>query len=76
MIENKEFQSLLQKYPDDIPVAIAITHNNMTSLFYNLEVEGISFEGNKAVIVFNRDINEEYELLYDGGEIDEEIYRE
>ena len=76
MIENKEFQSILKKYPDDIPVAIAITHNNMTSLFYNLEVEGISFEGNKAVIVFNRDINEEYELLYDGGEIDEEIYRE
>jgi len=76
MIENKEFQSILKKYPDDMPVAIAITHNNMTSLFYNLEVEGISFEGNKAVIVFNRDINEEYELLYDGGEIDEEIYRE
>lgn len=76
MIENKEFQSILKKYPDDMPVAIAITHNNMTSLFYNLEVEGISFEGNKAVIVFNRDINEEYEVLYDGGEIDEEIYRE
>ncbi|MBR0059353.1 MAG: hypothetical protein IJP99_08500 [Methanobrevibacter sp.] len=76
MIENKEFQSILKKYSDDLPVAIAITHNDVTSLFYNLEVEGITFEGNKAVIIFNRDINEEYEILYDGGEIDEEIYRE
>lgn len=76
MIENKEFQKLLKQYPDDAPVAISITHNEVTSLFYDVEVKGIKFEGMKAVIVFNEDINQEYEVLYDGGEIDEEIYRE
>ena len=76
MITNKDFQELLEKYPDDTVVAIAITHNEITSLFYDIQVSGISFEGMKAVIVFNEDINQEYEILYDGGEIDEEIYRE
>ena len=76
MIENKEFQELLKKYPDDLPVAIAITYNDVTSMFYNLEVQGISFEGNKAVIIINEDVNMEYETLMNGAEVNEEIYRE
>ena len=76
MIENKEFQKLLKKYPDDIPVAIAVTYNDTTSLLYDLEVEGIKVENMKAVIIINQDLNLEYETLLNGADVDEEIYRE
>lgn len=76
MIQNEEFQKLLKKYPGDIPVAIAITYNDTTSIFYDLQVKGISFEGNKAVIILNEDVNYEYETLMNGCDVDEEIYRE
>ena len=76
MIENKEFQEILKKYPDDIPVALAIEYNNQKALFYNLEVKGIKFEGMQAVIIVNQDFNIEYETLMNGGEVDEEIHRE
>ena len=76
MIENKEFQELLKKYPDNLPIAIAITHDEVTALFYDVKVEGIQSGEMKSVIIFNEDINQEYEVLYDGGEINEEIYRE
>lgn len=76
MIENKEFQDILKKYPDDIPVAIAITYNDTTAFLYNLEVKGIKVEDMKAVIIMNQDLNNEYETLMNGAEVDEEIYRE
>ena len=76
MIENKEFQEILRKYPDDIPVALGIEYNNQKALFYNLEIKGIKFEGMQAVIIVNQDFNIEYETLMNGGEVDEEIHRE
>ena len=76
MIENKEFQNLLKKYPDDIPVAIAVAYNGVTSLLYDVEVKGIKVDDMKAVIIMNQDLNNEYETLMNGAEVDEEIYRE
>ena len=76
MIDNNEFQKLLKKYPGDLPVAIAITWNDVTSLFYDLKVKGVSFEGNKAVLIINEDVNMEYKTLMNGAEVDEEVYRE
>ena len=76
MIENKEFQDILKKYPDDIPVAIAVAYNGVTALLYNLEVEGIKVDDMKAVIIMNQDLNNEYETLMNGAEVDEEIYRD
>lgn len=76
MIENKEFQNLLKKYPDNLPVAIAVTYNENTSFLFNLEVKGIKVDDMKAVIIVNQDLNLEYETLLNGADIDEEIYRE
>lgn len=80
MIENKEFQEILKKYPDDAVMALCLEYNNQKSLFYDLEINGIKFEVEgteiKAVIIVNEDFNKEYETLINGGEIDEKIYRE
>ena len=71
-LTNKEFQDKLKQYDKDLPVAIAISYNDVMSLFYDLEVEGIQSGDLKVVIVTSGTINEEYEVLFDGGEIDEE----
>lgn len=76
MIENKELQEILKKYPSDIPVAIAVTYNDTTALLYDLDVKGIQVDGMKAVIITNPDLNLEYETLLNGAEVDEEIYSE
>ena len=76
MMENKELQNILAKYPDDIPVAISLTYNDVTALLYEIKVNGIEFEGKKALIIFNEDLNYEYETLMNGEEVDEEIYSE
>jgi len=73
---NKEFQEILKKYPGDIPVAIAVTYNENTSLLFDLEVKGIKVDDMKAMIIVNQDLNLEYETLLNGADIDEEIYRE
>ena len=41
MIENKEFQELLKKYPGNLPVAIAVHYNDTNSIFTGIEVKGI-----------------------------------
>lgn len=72
MITNKEFQDKLKQFDNDLPVAIAISYNDVMSLFYELNVEGIKSGDLKVVIIASETINEEYEVLFDGGEIDEE----
>lgn len=76
MIENKQFQELLKKYPDDAVMAIGIHYNNQTSLLYDVEVKGIAFENMKVILIMNEDLNYEYETLMNGADIDKEIYRE
>ena len=70
MIENGELQKILKKYPDTLPIMIAISYNNHTSLFDDVEVKGVRVEGTEAVIVLSRDVNYEYETLLNGAEID------
>ena len=79
MMENKEFQNLLSKYPDDFLVGIALTYNDTTTILWDIEVKGIRVESEdlEAVILINNDLNIEYETLLNGAEIDEEeIYGE
>ena len=76
MIENKEFQQLLAKYPDDITVGIAIRFNDLTSIFSDIQVKGISCHGRKAVIIMSEDVNNEYETLINGEVNNDEIHRE
>ena len=76
-IENKEFQKLLSKYPDDAVMAIAIEWNDNTTMFYNVKVKGVKFtvkdEPMTAVIIMSDDLNCEYETLMNGCGVDEEI---
>lgn len=76
MIENKEFQELLKKYPGNLPVAIAVHYNDTNSIFTGIEVKGIECQGHKVVIISSKDVDYEYETLMNGADVDEEIYRE
>ena len=76
MIENKEFQELLKKYPGDLPVAIAVHYNDAMSIFTVIKVEGIECQGKKIVIISSEDVDYEYETLMNGADVDEEIYSE
>lgn len=73
MIENKEFQELLQKYPDDAVITIGVEYNGLTA-FWDVEVKGIKFTVNekdmKSIILLNKELSKEYEHLLNGGEID------
>lgn len=74
MKTNKELQEELSRFPDDYPVAIAIKYNENMSLFYELKVAGIKAADMKIVIINNPDIDEEYEALFNGEDVNEEIY--
>lgn len=73
MIENKDFQELLQKYPDDAVITIGVEYNGLTA-FWDVEVKGIKFTVNekdmKSIILLNKELSKEYEHLLNGGEID------
>lgn len=73
MIENKEFQELLQKYPDDAVITIGVEYNGLIA-FWDVEVKGIKFTVNekdmKSIILLNKELSKEYEHLLNGGEID------
>lgn len=73
MIENKEFQELLQKYPDDAVITIGVEYNGLTA-FWDVEVKGIKFavheKDMKSIILLNKELSKEYEHLLNGGEID------
>ena len=73
MIENKEFQELLSKYPGDAVMMIGVEFNDHIAL-WELEVKGIKFtnhgEDVKAVLLVNDELSKEYETLLNGGEID------
>ena len=73
MIENKEFQELLQKYPDDAVITIGVEYNGLTA-FWDVEVKGIKCTVNekdmKSIILLNKELSKEYEHLLNGGEID------
>ena len=75
-IENKEFQELLKKYPDNLPVTIAVSYNNHKSIFTDIDVKGIKCQGMKVIIISSRDVDYEYETLLNGADVDEEIYSE
>ena len=76
VVENKEFQELLKKYPDNLPVTIAVSYNNHKSIFTDIEVKGIACHGMKVVIITSKDVDYEYETLLNGADVDEEIYSE
>ncbi len=71
MLTNKEFQEKLKQYDDDYPVAIAINYNGNMGLFYNVTVEGIKVDDLLLVIINNPDIDEEYETLLNGADLDD-----
>lgn len=80
MIENKDFQELLKKYPGDAVMAIQIRFAGTRQLLYDLKVEGIKFPvGNdelKVITIECEDLNEEYEVLMDGADFHEAVYSE
>ncbi len=73
MIENKEFQEILSKYPDDAMVTIGVEYNDVKS-FWELKVKGIQFRDKgkemKAIILCNDGLSKEYEHLINGGEVE------
>lgn len=71
MLTNKEFQEKLKQYDDDYPVAIAINYNGNMGLFYNVTVEGIKVDDLLLVIINNPDIDDEYETLLNGADLDD-----
>ena len=75
-IENKEFQELLKKYPDNLPVTIAVSYNKHKSIFTDIDVKGIKCQGMKVIIISSRDVDYEYETLLNGADVDEEVYSE
>ena len=72
MIENKEFQKLLQKYPKDAIIFMGVKYNGITA-FWDVKVEGIKFQVNdkdfKAIIIINEELSKEYEHLINGGDV-------
>ena len=70
MIENKEFQELLKNYPDDIGIALAIRFNDLTSIFSDIQVKGIACHGREVVIIMSEDVNNEYETLMNGADVE------
>lgn len=70
MITNKEFKELLKKYPDDIGIAIAIRFNELTSIFSDIQVKGIACHGREVVIIMSEDVNNEYETLINGADVE------
>lgn len=72
MITKEEIIKLLKNVDDNTPVAIAIKYNQLISLYHDIEVEGIKRGDMLYLIISSQTINEEYETLFDGGNIDEE----
>ena len=74
MITNEEFQKEISRYPGDLPVGIAIKFNGNLSIFYDVKVEGIQSGDLKIVVIYNPDVDLEYETLMNGAEDVEENY--
>lgn len=79
MIENKDFQELLKRYPKDAIIFMGVKYNGVTA-FWDVKVEGIKFQVNdkdfKAIILVNDELSAEYEHLINGGDVDDEIHRQ
>ena len=79
MIENKDFQELLKRYPKDAIIFMGVKYNGVTA-FWDVKVEGIKFQVNdkdfKAIIIINEELSKEYEHLINGGDVDDEVYRQ
>lgn len=71
MILNKEFQEVLKKYGDDLPVAIEVNFNGTKQFFTEFTVMGVKVHDLKLVIVNSADLDEDYETLLNGADIDE-----
>ena len=69
-VTNKEFQEMLKRFPGDLPIGIAINHLEMVSVYYDVTVEGIQSGDLKVVTVNCRDVDEEYDRLYNGESLD------
>ena len=74
MITNAEFQKKISQYPGDLPVAISVKFNGNISIFYDVQVEGIQSGDLKIVVLYNPDIDTEYETLMNGADEIEENY--
>lgn len=70
MITNETLQKTLKHYPEDCTIAISIKYNGVTSMYMDIEVEGIKYEDEKFVLLFSGNIDEEYETLLNGGEVE------
>lgn len=77
MIENKEFQKILQKYPDDAIIFMGVKYNGLTA-FWDVKMEGINFKVTeteiKAIILQNDELSDEYEHLMNGGDVDGQVH--
>lgn len=73
MIENKDFQELLQKYPDDAIVSIGVEYNGLTA-FWEFDIKGLKLsvddEKMKFILLSCKELSKEYETLLNGGAID------
>ena len=73
MIENKEFQSILAKYPDDAVICMGVRYNGVTA-FWDVRLDGIRFNVNdkdlKVILLLNDELSKEYEHLMNGGDVE------
>ena len=70
MITNETLQKTLKDYPKDCTIAISIKYNDVTSIYTDIEVEGIKYENEKFVLLFSENVDEEYETLLNGGDVE------
>lgn len=70
MMTNETLQKTLKDYPEDCTIAISIEYNGVTSIYTDIKVEGIQYEGEKFVLFFSGNVDEEYETLINGGGVE------
>lgn len=68
---NKELQEQLAKFPDETPIGIGIKHNGLLTVYHDVNVQCAKKEDLQVVIINSKDIDEEYEVFYDGGTIND-----
>ena len=70
MITNEELIEELKKFPKNLPVAIAVKYEDLVSFFYDINVQCAKSDDLRVVIVNSKNVDEEYETLVCGGEIE------